>query len=123
MRKNDLEVRLIDYTVRVIQIAENLKKSYTGVHLSGQLIRSSTSAAPNYGDAQSAESRKDFLHKLKIILKELRETNVTLKIIDKTKIYKDPLEVIWALKETDELISIFVKSVETATKNAGLMSQ
>lgn len=88
-----------------------------GNHLSGQLVRSGTSPALNYGEAQSAESRKDFIHKIKVVLKEVRESFVCLKIIYKARLFKTKIKIEAALKENDELISIFVKSVETAQKN------
>ena len=74
----DLEERLIDFAVRVITVVEALPDSKAGRHISGQLVRSGTSPAPNYGEAQSAESVDDFVHKLKVALKELRETNIWL---------------------------------------------
>jgi four helix bundle protein len=74
----DLEERLIDFAVRIIRISESLPKTRVGNHIAGQLIRSGTSSAPNYGEAQSAESRSDFIHKMKVCLKELRETRVWL---------------------------------------------
>ena len=76
--KFDLEERLIEFAVRVIRTAESLPKTKTGNHISGQLIRSGTSPAPNYGEAQSAESRADFVHKMRLGLKELRETRIWL---------------------------------------------
>jgi four helix bundle protein len=94
-----------------------LPNTKVGNHLSGQLVRSETSSALNYGEAQSGESRKDFIHKIKIVLKELRETIICLKIIDRTKLLNSTEKILKALKENDELISIFVKSVETASKN------
>lgn len=115
--KNNLEERLINFVVSIIDIAEKMKKSYAGSHLSGQLIRSSTSAALNYGEAQSAESRKDFIHKLKVVLKELRETFVNLKIIHRAQLYSDGNHLQQVLSENNELISIFISSVETASKN------
>ena len=72
-RKYDLEDRLIDFAIRIIRVAESLPKTKVGNHIAGQLIRSGRSPAPNYGEAQSAESRLDFIHKMKISLKELRE--------------------------------------------------
>lgn len=74
MKKNELEDRLIDFASVVILFTEGMKNNYAGNHLSGQIIRSSTSPALNYGEAQSAESKKDFIHKMGICLKELRET-------------------------------------------------
>ena len=88
-----------------------------GNHLSGQLVRSGTSVSLNYGEAQSAESKKDFIHKMKVILKELRETFVCLKIIHVSKLYKTEEKIIKAKKENNELISIFVKSIDTTQKN------
>ena len=113
----DLEERLIDFAVLIIKVSEHVKKTNAGIHLSGQIVRSGTSPALNYGEAQAAESRKDFIHKVKIVLKELRETFVNLKIIKKCELCtnKDLLEN--ALKENNELISIFVKTVETAKRN------
>ena len=94
-----------------------MHNSKAGNHLSGQLVRSGTSVSLNYGEAQSAESRKDFIHKMKVILKELRETYVCLKIIHRSKLYKTEKKIIEAKSENNELISIFVKSLETAKKN------
>jgi four helix bundle protein len=117
-RNYDLEPRLIDFAVLIIKIIEDVPNSKAANHLSGQLVRSGTSPALNYGEAQSAESRKDFIHKIKIILKELRETFVCLKIIKKAKLFKSSREIEIALKENNELISIFVKSSKTAKMNA-----
>ena len=120
MSKNNLEERLITFAVSVIGIAEHMKKTFAGTHLSGQLIRYSSSAALNYGEAQSAESRKDFIHKLKVVLKELRETFVNLKLVHKTKLYADDNHIPSILSENNELISIFVTSLETASKNLSI---
>jgi four helix bundle protein len=113
----DLQDRLIDFAVRVMNVVESLPTTRTGNHVAGQLLRSGTSPAPNYGEAQSAESRKDFLHKMKIALKELRETHVWLLTIQRKPLIEpaDKLEPI--IKECNELISIFVASVRTAEKN------
>jgi len=119
MNKIELEERLINFAVSIIDITNSIPKTYAGVHLSKQLIRSGTSPALNYAEAQSGESRKDFIHKIKIVLKELRETLVNLKIIKKAKIYED-LKIELVLNESNELISIFVKSVETAQRNLNL---
>ena len=116
MDRVELEERLIDFAVLIIGITNELSNSKAGNHLSGQLVRSGTSPALNYGEAQSAESRKDFIHKIKIVLKELRETYVCLKIIRRSKLYKSEKKISDALSENDELISIFVKSVGTAQK-------
>jgi four helix bundle protein len=117
MNKFDLEDRLIDFSVLIIEIANELPDSKAGNHLASQIIRSGTSVSLNYGESQSGESRKDFIHKIKIVLKELRETYVCLKIIFKTKMHKSENKLQTAMKENDELISIFVKSVNTAQEN------
>ena len=94
-----------------------MSKNKAGNHLAGQLIRSGTSVSLNYGEAQSGESRKDFIHKMKVVLKELRETFVCLKIIYRAKLFKDMSDMDKAMTENNELIFIFVRSVETAQKN------
>ena len=116
-RQYDLQDRLIDYAVRIIMLSESLPETRAGKHIASQILRSGTSPGPNHGEAQSAESRADFIHKLKISLKELRETGTWLKIIAKAQMIDsvsllDPL-----LKETDELIAILFTSIETAQKN------
>ena len=115
--KFDLEKRLIDFAVRVINVVEALPNTRAGNHIAGQLVRCGTSPAPNYGEAQSAESRNDFIHKIKIVLKELRETKVWLKIIQLKSLLKSTKEIELLIAECDELISIFVTSVRTAEKN------
>ncbi len=120
MNRFDLEDRLINFAVLIVEISESMPNSYAGKHLSEQLLRSGTSPALNYGEAQSGESRRDFIHKIKIALKELRETFVCLKIILHSKLHKSEGKINEALKENNELISIFVKSAETAQKNMNL---
>ncbi len=115
--KYDLEDRLIDFAVRIIRISELLPKTVLGCHIAGQLVRSGTSPAPNYGEAQGAESRSDFIHKMKVCLKELRETKVWLKIIVRAKLINPLSKLEVAIAECDQLISIFVKSINTAKSN------
>ncbi|MCJ8331848.1 MAG: four helix bundle protein [Lentisphaeria bacterium] len=115
-RNFDLEDRLIDYGVRIIKLTESLPESRSGNHISKQLLRSGTSPAANYGEAQSAESRSDFVHKLKIALKELKESRIWLKMIMRADLQK-PSMLNPLLKETDELIAILFKSAETAKRN------
>jgi four helix bundle protein len=115
-KKFDLEERLIDYAVAILKLVSKLPKNYVGQHLGGQLLRSGTSPALNYGEAKSAESKNDFLHKMKICLKELRESFICLKIIKRSLLIKDEVIVDELIIETNELISIFVKSILTATK-------
>jgi four helix bundle protein len=112
-RKFDLEERLIDYAILISDLIEQLPDSKLSNYIGGQLIRSGTSPALNYGEAQSAESINDFIHKLKIILKELRESNICLKILSR-KSSSGIEDLKKAQLETNELISIFVKSIQTA---------
>ena len=116
-KKFDLQERFIDYAVRIINLSEQFPETKTGKHIASQILRSGTSPAANYGEAQSAESRADFIHKLKIALKELRETEVWLKIIIKAKTIQPSVKLSTLLQETDELISILFKSIDTAKKN------
>jgi four helix bundle protein len=113
MKPKDLENRLVEFAVQIIRIAESLPATKAGNHLSGQLVRSGTSPALNYGEAQSAESRIDFIHKLKVILKELRETAISLKIARRLAAPESSESMAPAMHECDELISIFVKSILT----------
>ena len=117
VRKFDIEDRLVDFAVTIIDTVEALPRTRAGNHIAGQLVRCGTSPALNYGEAQSAESRKDFIHKMKIVLKELRETSICLKIIKRKPLIKPPERVDSVLCECDELISIFVTSVSTAKRN------
>ena len=110
----DLEERLVDFAVRIIRTAESLPKTRAGNHIAGQLIRCGTSPAPNYGEAQSAESRSDFIHKMKVCLKELRETRIWLLMIVKAYLIKPTSKLDPLIHENNELISIFVTSVKTA---------
>ena len=112
----DLEERLIAFAVQVIRVAESLPRTPTGNHIRNQLVRSGTSPAPNYGEAQSAESRSDFGHKLKVVLKELREARVWLLIIRQAGLLKPASVLDGLLQETHELIAIFTASVKTAAK-------
>lgn len=112
-QKYDLEDRLIDFAVMALNVSENLPRTQTGLHIAGQLSRSGTSPAANYGEAQSAESRKDFIHKLKVSIKELKETRIWLKI-SMRKNYSERVPVEPVLEECQELIRILGKSISTA---------
>jgi four helix bundle protein len=118
----DLEDRLTDFAVRIIRIAESLPKTRAGNHIAGQLVRCGTSPPPNYGEAQSAESRADFIHKMKICLKELREIRVWLLMIARLNLTKATSELDFLMNENDELISIFVSSVRTAKQKGNKTS-
>ena len=113
----DLEERLIGFAISILQIVESLPKTRVGLHIGGQLIRCGTSPAPNYGEAQSAESRADFIHKMKVCLKELRETRVWLVMIVRANLLKPVPKLDQIITESDELISIFMASIKTAKRN------
>jgi four helix bundle protein len=117
-RKYDLEDRLVDYTCRMIDVVEALPGTRAGNHIAGQLIRSCHSPTFNYAEAQAAESTKDFLHKMGIVLKELKECRTALKIIRKKELIKPPGKLLDIYQETEELVAIVAKSISTAKKNA-----
>ncbi|TAE37836.1 MAG: four helix bundle protein [Runella slithyformis] len=116
-KKYDLEDRLVSFAITVMEVCENLHNTRAGNHISGQLIRCGSAPALNYAEAQSAESRADFIHKMKISLKELRETRTCLKIIQKKPLSDNNNMILSCLNETEQLISIFVKSISTAQTN------
>ena len=118
MTKYDLEERLIDFAANVILFTNEIEKSFAGNHLLGQITRSSTSPALNYGEAQSGESSRDFIHKMGICLKELRETFNCLRIIERAKLTSKIDQVAILKSEVNQLISIFVSSIKTAKANA-----
>ena len=113
MNSKDLENRLIDFSIKVVNLIKSLPEDRITNHLTGQLLRSATSPALNYGEAQGAESKKDFVHKLGIVLQELRESLNCLKILAGTNYVKTESPL---MKECNELVCIFVKSVETNKK-------
>jgi four helix bundle protein len=112
----DLEDRLVEFAVLVCRIAEGMPSSRLGRHVSGQLVRCGTSPAPNYGEAHNAESRRDFIHKMSICLKELRETFVWLKFAKKSGIAAGA-ELDQGIRESDRLVRIFAASIRTAQRN------
>ncbi|MDQ6761129.1 MAG: four helix bundle protein [Bacteroidota bacterium] len=119
-KKFDLEDRLVDFSCRVIEVVEALPSTRAGNYIAGQLIRCGLAPSLLYGEAQSAESRMDFVHKMKINLKELKETRVCLKIITKSVMIK-PVERLNNIKsENEQLVSIIAKSIDTAKKNIEL---
>jgi four helix bundle protein len=114
--KFDLQDRLIDYSLLITLIADGLPSTRAGKHAAGQLVRCGTSPAPNYGEAQAAESRKDFIHKLKLCLKELRESMVWLEYVRRLELGDQTL-VARGISETDELTAIVYRSIKTAEGN------
>ncbi len=115
-RKYDLEDRLVDYTRRMIDVVEVLPNTRAGSYIAGQLIRSCHSPTFNYGEAQAAESTKDFVHKMSVILKELKECRTALKIILKKEMIKPVVKLEGIYKETEELVAIVGKSISTAKR-------
>lgn len=113
-KKYDLEERLLEYSVSIVRLIEQLSNTRAGSHVASQLLRSGTAALPNHAEAQSAESPADFVHKLKICLKELRESFRWLLLIRRVPLVEKVDEVSSLIAETDELIRIFVKSIKTA---------
>lgn len=109
----DLEDRLIDFAAQICRLIERFPTTPVARHVATQMMRSATSPFANYGEAQGGESRQDFVHKLKVCLKELRETLAWLKFADRMNLCPESIES--ARNECDELISIFVASVRTAT--------
>ncbi|MGO8764455.1 MAG: four helix bundle protein [Limisphaerales bacterium] len=117
-RKFDLEARLLEFASSVIDLSETLPATRAGNHVAAQILRSGTSPYPNHGEAEDAESRDDFIHKLKICLKELRETRRWARLIKRKGWAKESIALIFILSESEELIRIFFASVQTAKKNA-----
>jgi len=118
-RKYDLEDRIVTYSCRMMDVVEALPNTRAGNYIAGQLIKSCISPAFNYGEAQGAESNNDFVHKLGVVLKELKECRVALKIIRKKQMIKPVTKLNDIYKETEELIAIIAKSIDTANKNRG----
>jgi four helix bundle protein len=112
--KKDIENRLIKFSVRNYELTGKIMKNDYSAYLSNQLIRSSTSAALNYGEAQGAETTKDFIHKIGVVIKELRESRVNLKIIKESLLCKDLNNLDSLLLENDELIAIFYATIKTS---------
>jgi four helix bundle protein len=119
----DLEDCLIDFAVRIVRVAESFPKTKLGNHIAGQLIRCGTSPAPNYGEAQDAESRADFVHKIKVVLKELRETRTWLLVTVRSQLVNPPAKLDPLIDENNQLISIFVASVKTAKQDNKFISR
>lgn len=116
-RTFDLEDRLVEYTCVMIDLVEALPNTRSGNYIAGQLIKSCHSPTFNYGEAQAAESRNDFIHKMGVVLKELKECRTALKIILKKEMIKPKGKVENAFSETEELIAIIAKSIKTAKNN------
>jgi len=114
----DLEDRLLEFAAKIVELTESLPNTRAGNHIAGQLLRCGTSSLSNHGEVEAAESRRDFLHKLRICLKELRETRRWLRLVGRVKKLGAPANFSSCLNEVDELIRIFVASIRTAERNA-----
>ena len=113
----DLEDRLLDFSARIIRLVDALPNTRAANHISGQLLRCGTSPYGNHGEVEAAESRKDFIHKLKVCLKELKETRRWLRLLAKSSMLPET-KLVPILNETEELIRIFFSSIRTAERNA-----
>jgi four helix bundle protein len=113
----DLEDRLLEFSVRIIRLVDALPNTRAANHLAGQLLRCATSPYGNHGEVEAAESRKDFIHKLKICLKELKETRRWLRLAARSAMVPNA-KLVAILTETEELIKIFFSSIRTAERNA-----
>ena len=113
----DLEDRLLEYAVRIIRVAESMKRSAAGQHIADQLLRSGTSPYGNHGEAEGAESRDDFIHKLRVSFKELRESRRWLKLIQRAELIDKPELLEGLINESDELVRIFARSLQTAERH------
>ena len=116
MNTEDLNERLIEFAAMIILLTETIRHNRAGLHLIDQMSRSSISAGLNYGEATGSESPKDFVHKLQVVLKELRETMIALRIAEKAHLSSETGLLQKCLKENNELICIFTKSVTTNKK-------
>jgi len=117
-RKFDLEDRLLEFVSAIIDLSEMLPNTRAGNHVAGQILRSGTSPYPNHGEAEAAESRDDFIHKLKVCLKELRETRRWARLIKRKGWAKAGPTLLFVLSESDELVRIFHSSIQTAQRHA-----
>lgn len=111
-----LQDRLIDFAVRIIQLAGRLPKTFAARHIAVQILGSGTSPAPNYGEARGAESRADFVHKLRVALKELNETAIWLLMIMRSGMLQTTL-ITDLLDENRQLSCILNSSIKTAQSN------
>ena len=115
---SDIEDRLVDFGVRIVKLCGKIPSTTAGKHIGRQLVRSGTSPAPNYAEARGAESQKNFVHKLKIVLKKLNESRVWLKIIIRSELIKaDRLSSL--IEECDQLCKIIGASIQTSRRNIG----
>ena len=115
-RNFDLEDRLLDYAAQVIRLVERIPRTPAGAHVAGQLLRSASSPLSNHGEAPAAESVDDFIHKLSVCLKELKESRRWLRLIQRVPLLKPETQVDPLLSETEELVRIFSASIKTVQR-------
>ena len=115
---DDIQERLIEFAVRIIRLCEAIPKNVSGKHLSDQLVRSGTSPAFNYGEARAAESKRDFVHKMRIVHKELNESNINLQIILRSQLLPEP-QLLSIMDECEQLCRIVNASIQTALGKRG----
>ena len=115
--KFDLEERLLEFSIRVIRVTESMKRTRAGNHVADQLLRSGTSPYGNHGEAEGAESRDDFIHKLKVCYKELRESRRWLRLVRRVPLVAKPELLDPLISEAEELVRIFAASIRTAEAN------
>ena len=116
-RADELEDRLINFAVRIIRLSAGLPRTPAGKHISGQILRCGTSPAPNYGEARGAESRADFVHKLGVVLKELNETSIWLRVIERARMLPSE-SLMGIMQECKELCQIFTASIKTSRRRS-----
>ena len=112
-----MEERLLEFAAAVIDVSEKLPNTRAGNHLAGQFLRAGTSPYGNHGEAQAPESADDFIHKMKLCLKELRETLRWARLIDRKRWLGGDAQLAFALRESEELVRIFKASIQTAERN------
>jgi four helix bundle protein len=115
-KRYDLEERLLEFAARIVRLVDALPQTRAGNHIGGQLLRCGTSPLANHGEVEAAESRKDFIHKLRICLKELRETSRWLRLVERVELVR-PGRIRPLFQEADELVRIFKTSIRTAGKH------
>jgi four helix bundle protein len=116
-RSDQLEERLIEFAARIIRLAGRLAKTFQGQHVARQILRSGTAGAANYAEARGAESRADFIHKMRLVQKELNETSVWLRVIMKSSLISPDL-IVAIVAENKELSRIVTASIRTARSRA-----
>jgi four helix bundle protein len=114
MKKSELENRLVKFSVSIIGMTKELEEGFESQHLSKQIIRSGTATALLYGEAQGAISKKDFIHKISLVLRELKETQINLRIIEDSKLLQNQILMNEIKDENHQLIKIFMKTMLTA---------